>query len=263
MALDIAGNIQRFEAGDTRQFTHTASVTAPATVGFVIFNTDGATLALEAVQSGGIVSNSGAVGLGLFFQNRVLPDTVGYYTYEWTAWDSNSLPYITRGEFEMIKTQAASFFSYANLADVLRDARHIIGRGDITFDEVRPHMQTANDRINGKVGLLYTVPVSPVFPLIQDMEKVFSLWTLYADRYGKESFDVPPAIKTRKEDYDKLLDSWAAGSVALPVQSGTLVFALPQLSMTTEDFKPIFDSRDWKEQRIDPDLVDKDVGDDS
>ena len=259
MGIDITGDVERFESGDTRQFTLTATVTVPASVNFSLFNTDGATLALLSVQAGETVQTSAS---GLFYFNRILPDSTGYYTFQWTAFDSSSRPYVTRGEFEIIKTQAESFFSYAPLANVLRDARHIIGRGDLTFSEIRPHMETAHDRINGKVALLYTTPVSPVFPQIQDMEKVFALWTLYADRYGTERGVIPPSIQARKDDYDELLDEWSAGSVALPVGSGIATLADPLMSSVQADFKPIFDSRRFEQQRIDPDLVDRDEDDD-
>lgn len=263
MPIDITGNIDRFEGGDTRQFTMTGTVTAPDTAEFVVFNTDGTSLALAAVQSGESVQNSGAVNLGLFYFNRVLPDTVGYYTTQWTSWDANSLPYILRSEFEIIRTLAQSFFSYGNVSDVLRTARQMFGRADITQRDIQDYMEPADDWINGKLGVIFTVPVTPAPPILRDMVKVYALCNFYSDRYNLERQDTPPAIVRRKEAYDEFLDEIVEGNAILHTQSGTVIRYDPQITSTTDDFKPIFDHRDWEVQRIDPDIRDRDKADDT
>ena len=53
-----------------------------------------------------------------------------------------------------------------------------------------------------------------------------------------------------------------SGNGVRHVQSGTLMRAGWDIQSTTEDFKPVFDSRDWEKQRFDPDLVDTDAGND-
>ena len=258
MPIDITGNIERFEVGDTRQFTHTATVTVPVTVAFVTFDPNGNSLALATVQAGATVSTSGNSSLGLFFFNYVLPNSRGYYTGEWTAWDTDSLPFITRFEFEMIHTRAESFISYGDIADVLRTARQMFGRADITQREIQDYMEPADDFINGKLGRVFTVPVSPTPPILRDMVKVFTLFGFYSDRYSIERENAPGAITERREQYATLLTDIQSGNCVLVVASGILQSPDPIIFSTTTGFKPIFDSRDWERQRIDPDLVERD-----
>ena len=263
MPVNITGGISRFEAGDTRQFTLTATETRPETVGFIIFNTNGDSLALAAVQSGGVVQESG-VSAGQFYFNIVLPDTPGYYTSEWIAWDSNSLPYISRDEFEIFKTEARSFYSYGDVADILRTARQIFGKSNITIREIQDYMEPADNWIDSKLGTIHTIPVSPVPPIIREINKTRVLWRFYSDKFGLNREEVPPGLKDAHDEADKFLTAVQSGDQVLHVTSGT-VLGRPtaEISSSRQKFHPIFDSRDWPLQRIDPDQIDDDIGKDS
>lgn len=251
MPIDITRNIDRFETEDTFQFTLTATVSRPNTVAFNVFNTNGNTLALEPVQSAAIVQESGA-STGLFYMIRVLPTSVGLYTYEWRSWDSSSRTYINRGEFETIKTEAHSFFTYADVTDTIRTARQLFGRGDITIRDVRPYLESADGWIDSWLGRITTVPLGSSSAIVKDMSKVYGLYYYYADRYSVEKEDAPPGIVGRKDRYDELLQAVIAGSATI---AGLGIGVEDKISVLPGDFKPVFDMRDVIQQRVDPDLI--------
>lgn len=257
--IDISQILPQYEAGDTRQFTLTMTTAAPNTVALAFFNTDGNTLALSAVQSGETVAASDT---GLFYFNRVLPDTPGIYSYMWTAWDSASRPYKVPGQFEIQRTEAFSFATYGNPQDIVRSARQLFGRTDITFREMQPYCQAADGYMDMYLGRVVSVPLGSASPLIQDMSKVYTLWRFYADRYSYDTKQEPPAIINRKNDYDKLLMLIAAGSATLPgietTAEGTTVFAIPDGTK-----KSVFDMRNFLDQKISDNLIDEEEGRDN
>ena len=93
MPIDISRNIDRFESEDLKQFTFANTLTVPRTIDFIVFNTDGTTLAPVDVQSGLTVTVSAATAnvgsVGVYYLNRQLPSSVGFYTYWWRAWGSS------------------------------------------------------------------------------------------------------------------------------------------------------------------------------
>ncbi len=74
--------------------------------------------------------------------------------------------------------------------------------------------------------------------------------------YKREN--APAAIIERRDQYITLLTDIQSGNCVLVVASGVLASPDPEIFSTTSGFKPIFDSRDWIRQRIDPDLVERD-----
>ena len=258
MPIDITGNIPRWEADDTRQFTMTATVNRPSTVAFIMFNTDGRSLAPEAVQSGATVAESGT-NTGLFYFNRVLPTSTGLYFYEWRSWDAASRTYIVRGEFEAIRTEPHSFWTYADIMDVVRTGRQIFQRGDITQRDMRPYLEAADGYIDGKLGMVMTVPVTPTPAIITDMSKIFSLAYFYSDRYSIEREAAPPAILQRKEWYEEYLSSVLSGTAVLVTSGGVTTRVVDEINKMTgsiDDGTPTFGLRDWPSQKVDADILD-------
>lgn len=251
MPIDISQTIREFEAGDTFQFTFTASQTVPATVGFVMFDTNGASLALDGVQPNEIVGTSGT---GLYYFNRVLPQTPGIYAYKWLAWDTASRPYILSDEIEVKRTEAFSFSTYGDPQDIVRSARQMFGRSNITFRDMRPYCQSADGYIDMYLGKVVAVPLGSASPLVADMSKVYTLWRFYCDQYSYDTKAEPPAIIHRKEDYDKLLNLIAAGSANIPgleiIASGDTVFVMPDGTR-----KAVFDMRDFLQQKVSTNLL--------
>lgn len=257
MALDIVGNIPRLEASDTKQFTWASTITAPQTVAFHVYNTDGSTLAPEAMQSSSFFV--AASGGGVFYANRVLPTSAGLYFYQWTAWDVASRTYITRGEFEIYRTEAHSFFTYADVTDVVRTGRQIFKRSDITMREVRPYLEAADGYIDGRLGKVFTVPLNPVPNIIRDMSKVFGLAYFYSDRYSTEKEDQPPPIIDRKDWYEEFLSSVVSGTAVLVTSGGVVSQVAEDFTVITggiEGGTPQFGIRDWTEQTTDSDIKD-------
>ena len=253
MAIDLIP--ARFESGDTFQFTLTMTANRPNTVAFGITDFIGNVVSLSAVQSGAVVAESGTT-TGAFYFNRVLPTTVGFYFYEWLAWDAASRPYAVRGELEIYHTRAFSFHTYADVQDTLKTARRIFDRGDITVQDLQRYFQAGDGEIDAKLAPVATVPLSlPAPEPIPDISKVFCLWRYYCDRYSIEREGAPPAIISRKEAYDDLLQMLISGSASIPgiidatAEAGTI-------STIGTAYKPVFDMRDWIDHRISPQLID-------
>lgn len=254
---DITREIPRFESEDTFQFTLATSPRV-SSIQFMVFNTDGNTLAPAAVQSGVSVSESGT-NTGLFYVSRILPTTPAIYTYAFIGWDAASLTYTTRGYFEIYKTEILSFQTYADITDTVRTARQIFGRGELTFRDMRPYLESADAWIDTKLRPIATVPVSPTPNFLRDASKVGGLFMYYSDRYAFQKDDAPPGIVERWRQYNELIDAIVAGSASLV---GVDVSDQP-IDINMDGYKPIFDFRGVEDQRIDPDLIDANEDDDT
>ena len=266
MPPGIIGDIPRYEAEDTRQFTWAATITTPSTIAFNLFNTDGVSLAPAAVQASSFFVASS--GNGVFYDNVVLPTSVGLYFYQWIGWDAASRTYITRGEFEIIRTEPVSFFTYADILDVTRTGRQIFGRADITQRDLRPYLESGDAYIDSKLGMIMAVPLSPTPNLIRDMSKIFCLANFYSDRYSVEHEAAPPAIIARKESYEELLAAVMSGTAVLVTSGGVVSRAEQEYIGLTGGLEhsagvPVFGMRDFETQTIDSDIVDAEDAKDS
>lgn len=268
MSDNITGGLRRLEADGTQQFTMAATPVIPSTVSFLLLNIDGSSLNITSISlanSGQTVQQSltaGGSNTGLYHVDFVMPATPGFYTAVWYAYDSSSRPGIVREEFEIKRSEPRSFFSYGNVADIYRTARQVFGRSDVTAREVQDYMEPADDFINGYLGQQFSVPVSPVPAEIREWNKTITLWRLYTDRYAVNREEPPPGLKERYDATIQRMSQVLSGNGVLHIQSGTIMRASWDFTSTTEGYKPIFDSRDWHKQRIDPDLVDADAADD-
>lgn len=271
MPIDVTRNIGRFESQDLKQFTFVDTLTIPSTIDLIIFNSDGATLAPVAVQSGLTVTVSAATAnvgsVGVFYVNRQLPTTVGFYTYWWRAWGSSggssgsvaaSLFSITRGEFEIITTEPHSFFTYGNRVEITKRARQMIGRGDITERDVRPFMESGDGWIDSKLGKIMTVPMSPVPFALREMSNRMAIYFLYNAYYSGQKADEPPAVVRQFDNDNEFLDGVVEGKFALAGSGVSFIFEQPVSVITggTADGKPAFGRSDWEDQQIDPNILD-------
>lgn len=250
LQIDLSRDVPRFEAEDTFQFTFTSTVNRPASVQFIVFNTDGTTLAPPTVQNSFFVAESGT-NTGLYYIERILPTSAGLYYYQWTAFDAASRTYVTRGYFEVVRTTTLSFQTYADITDVVRTARQIFGRGELTVGDMRPYMEEADAWIDSKLAPVTTVPVSPVPAFLRGASKVGALYMYYSDRYAPQNEDAPPGIVDRWNRYNEMLDALAAGSLSI---AGVSVDK--KIVIDPEGYKPVFDLREFESQRVDPDLLD-------
>lgn len=275
MPIDITRNIDRFESDDLKQFTFSNTLTVPRTLDFIVFNTDGATLAPVAVQSGLTVTVSAATvnvgSVGVFYCNRQLPTSVGFYTYWWRAWGSSggssgsvadSLSSITRGEFEIFTTEPHSFFTYGNRVEVVKRARQLVGRGDITERDIRSHMEAGDGWIDSKLGKIIGVPMTPAPFSVREMSNRMGIYFLYQSYYGGQKVDVPTAVQRQFTIDNEFLDGVVEGKFALAGSGVLFIFEQPVSVIIggTADGKPAFGRSDWENQVIDPAILDFEDG---
>lgn len=258
---EIPGGIQRYQADDFRQFTLTTTPTRPTTVSYALYDPLGSLLPINSISSvnSGLTVQESAIGAvtstGLFHLEYVLPTTPGFYTSEWKAFNATSQAGVIRQEFEVIRTEPRSFWSYGEVADVLRTARVIFRAHDITAREIQDYMEPSDDKINAMLGRVMTVPVTPNMPILRDCNKAMTLWGFYTDRFAEVKRDAPPGIKSHYDSCMKFFAEVMSGNAVLVTDSG--VITLPTgFASTTQDYKPIFDLRDIEDWRVDPDVID-------
>ena len=253
--IDISQNIDRIEAGDTFQFTLSMTPNRPNTVAFALYDFADNAVALNAVQSGATVAESGTT-TGLFYFNRVVPTSVGFYFLEWAAWDASSRPYYLRSEFEVVQTRAYSFQTYADVSDVIRNARQIFGKADLTVRDLQRHVEAADAWIDTKLAsVVASTPLSTTPNFIRGMSKAGAYYFFYSERYSVEREAAPPGIVDQWDRYNQVLDGVIAGSYALPGVSVTIA-ANQDVYVSTANDAPIFGIRDFADQRRDPDVID-------
>lgn len=264
MSIDLSGGLDRFEADDLRQFTYVDTASIPSCVAFAIYGTDGSTLAPVAVQSGATVTVSGGdITKGMFYIFRQLPSSRGFYTYAWTIFGSgttqNSLYVTVRGTFEIAKTEPVSFTSYGDKGNVLRVTRMLVGRGDLTEHDVKPHMEAAYGYINARLGGVMLVPLaSPAPAYVAQGEEVIAVYTLYGSFGGTEKGEIPPSYAKLRDDFVGFLDKVAKGEATV---DGTIDGVTASNRDVTafnggiEDGTPTFGRRDPSEQHVDSDIT--------
>lgn len=258
---EIAGGIRRLQADGLWQFTMTATVVHPAAVTYELFDPLGAALGVSSISpvNSGVTVQESAIGLvtstGLFHIEYVLPTTPGFYTGVWKAFNVASQPGIIRDEFEVVKTEPRSFRSYGNVADIVRTARVMFKAYDITARDVQDYMEPADNQIDAMLGMIMAVPVMPTPAKLRDCNKAMALWGMYSDRFAEVKREAPPGIKAHYDACMKFFADVMSGNAVLVTDSGAIQLART-FGSTTQDFKPVFDMREPKSWRVDPDLID-------
>ena len=265
MPIDLSGNIDRFEADDLRQFTYVDTVSVPASITFTLYGPNGSIVDPVAVQSGITVTPSGSAASGMYYIFRQLPSSRGFYTGEWKAFGSGTIQsslYVTnRFTFEIVKTEPRSFFSYGSKNNVMRIARQLIGRGDLTEYDIQPHMEAAHGYINARLGGVTTVPFSPAPAYIAQGEEIIAVYTLYGTFGGTEKNEIPPAFQKLRDDFVAFLDKAAEGLLTVdgiwPIEQGAITYFTGGI----EGGKPTFGRSDWPYQVIDILITEKEADD--
>jgi hypothetical protein len=261
MPIDLSGNLDRFEADDLRQFTWIDTVSVPSTISFAIYNTDGSALAPVAVQSGVTVTISGGdITKGMFYVFRQLPSSRGLYTQEWKAYGSGSAQsslFITvRGMFEIYRTEPRSFSTYGDKGNVLRIAKQLIGRGDLTEYDVEPHMKAAYGYINSRLGGVMTTPFGlPAPSYIAQGEEFISVYTLYGSFGATEKGDIPAAFEKLRDDFVEYLDKLVEGEATVDGVIPSIGGPVSHITGGIVGGTPIFGRRDFPEQSIDQNIL--------
>lgn len=265
MAIDLSGNISRFEAGDLRMWRYIDNVSIPSCVAFNMYDVNGNVLAPTAVESGvSVVVSGGDTTKGNFYIFRQLPSSRGFYTAEFLAYGSgsaqSSLYTRQREVFEIYKTEPVSFYSYGNKNTVLRVSRQLVGRGDLTEYDVAPHMQAAKDFIDARLGMVVTVPFNPPTNYIRQGEEVLAIYTLHGTYGATEKGEIPPSFQKLRDDFIAYLDAVAAGEITV---DGTFTAGrITQFTGGIEGGVPTFGRRDFPMQHIDWNIIESEWADD-
>ena len=268
---DIVGTVQRFEGDTVEQFTLTNTLTVPATVQFIVYNTDGGTLAPVTAQSGQTVvvsaANADIGSVGVYYLWRQMPASAGLYAYEWRMWGSAggtsgtiaaSVFTVRRNEFDVFRTEPHSFFTYGNRGEVVRRARMLVSRGDLTERDIRPHMEAADGWIDSKLGIIVTVPLNPVPTIAREMSNHGAAYFLMTSYYGGQRGEIPTDIQRQWEQDNELLDGIVEGKYSL-AGSGVAYRKEEEISHIEggiEGGVPIFGRSDFTEQEVDADITD-------
>lgn len=268
---DITGTVQRFEGDTVEQFTLTNTLTVPATVQFIVYNTDGNSLAPVAAQSGQTVTVSAAgadIGsVGVYYLWRQLPVSAGFYNYEWRMFGSGgassgtiaaSVFTVRRGEFDVFRTEAHSFFTYGNRGEVVRRARQLVSRGDLTERDIRPHMEAADGWIDSKLGIIVSVPISPAPMIVRELSNHGAIYFLFTSYYGGQRAEIPADIQRQWEQDNTLLDGIVEGKYSLAGSGVTFrkEDEVTHIEGGIEGGVPVFGRSDFAEQEIDADITD-------
>ncbi len=261
MPIDITQQIAVFEAGETQQFTYVSCVNIPATVAFNLRNFRGDLIALTDIQSGETVGQSLTImnsATGRFFINRILPDTPGIYFPQFVAWDAASRPYPTTWEIEIKETGAHSFFTYGDVEDVIKNARQIFNRSNMTVRDIKAYMEAADAWVDLKLQrvAINSLPITPTPNFLRTMSKAGALYFYYSERYGIEREEAPPGIVDQWDELNKLLDGVVAGSYSI-AGIDIAVSRAGQIYISTQNDKPIFGMKDWILQEVDQNMLDR------
>src|ERR1051325_2879938 len=266
MAIDLSGNISRFEAGDLRMWRYIDNVSIPSCVAFNMYDVNGNVLAPTAVESGvTVVVSGGDITKGNFYIFRQLPSSRGFYTAEFLAYGSgtaeSSLYTRQRAVFEIYKNEPVSIYTYGNKNTVMRVSRQLVGRGDLTEYDIAPHMLAANAFINAKLGTTVTVPFSPATAYIPQGEEILAIYTLHGTYGASEKGEIPPAFNKLRDDFLAYMDGVIAGDITL---DGTVINTgrITAFNGGIEGGLPTFGRRAFEYQIVDWNILEAEWGSD-
>src|ERR1043166_60080 len=264
MAIDLSGNIARYEAGDLRMFAYQDTVSIPSCVQFNLYDVNGNVLVPSGVESGATVTASGPVP-GYFYIFRQLPSSRGFYTTEWMVYGSgtpqSSMFTRQREVFEIYKTEPVSIYTYGNKNTVMRVSRQLVGRGDLTEYDIAPHMLAANAFINAKLGTTVTVPFSPATAYIAQGEEILAIYTLHGTYGASEKGEIPPAFNKLRDDFLAYMDGVIPGDITV---DGTVINTgrISTFNGGIEGGLPTFGRRAFEYQIVDWNVLEAEWGSD-
>jgi phage gp36-like protein len=244
----------KLQGGATEQFTLVTSVQCDSgtTPHLSIFDSSG------TLVNSGPATTSGDFANGHFYRFVPLPDTPGFFTWEWLyAVTANT--FVGRREFEIIHSRALETAGlYANANDV-RNAYEPLNQAKFANAEIDEVIVDIQNEINAKLCHRYDVPFdAPPPPMIETVTKYLSLHRIVGQ---KLTAGTPEWIGELAETYRGYLDEVAAGSSFLinsagDVVSESMAAVAGQAEHNLENYVPTFNTLDPEDQRIDPDLED-------
>jgi len=128
----------------------------------------------------------------------------------------------------------------------------------ITEQQVVFFIDQVEPIINGKLAPRYSIPFSPVPPLIESISTEYALIKLLDRFFTQEEPSKSDWRATRKKDLDEILNGLADGSVLLVNSAGEIIAQrsdIGGISSNTSAYKPTFDHRDEIGQVVDKDRL--------
>lgn len=247
--------IERFECGDTRQFTLTLSVAPDGNPIFAVYNGVGTLISsINASQSGATYN---------YYSLYTTPASVGFYKYEWNA-SVSSKAYLTRGQFELVLTETNLSGYYCTPTD-LRNMYKKLETSGLTNTEINEFIADADQEINLILSNRYSVPfatgANSLPSMVGVISKNLSLCNIVERQVSQGTGDVPEWITAKRERMEKYLEGLAVGSYTLVTSAGDAISVAKEISISpwsnTQDMTPIFSLLATEEAVVDPDLIDE------
>ena len=133
----------------------------------------------------------------------------------------------------------------------------------LSVKQVDFFIDQAEPIINGKLAVRYTVPFSPVPPLIESLTTEYALLKLLDRFFTQEKPSKSEWREIRKEDLDETLNGLADGSISLVSSAGEIIAQrtdIGGIASDTKDYTPTFSHRTEEGQEVDPDRLDDEEG---
>lgn len=244
--------IERFEGGDTRQFTVTLSVAPDGAPSLAIYNSSG------TLVSSATASQSGA-GYN-YYSMYSLPASAGFYKYQWVI-SVGSLSYTSRGQFEIILTDADQEGLYCDPVD-LRNMYKKLDTSGLTNAEINEFIADADHEINfalaGKYDVPFATSVVSFPPMIGIISKNLSLCNILERQVSQGTGALPEWLVAKRERMEKYLEGLTAGSYTLVTSGGGVIGAAKDdqpVWSSTENYFPVFSMLSEEDSSVDPDLL--------
>lgn len=132
-----------------------------------------------------------------------------------------------------------------------------------TMDVIDQAIEGAEAIVDGYLGTKYSVPFSPVPPMVRDLARDISVHKAYNFLYHGDNV-ASNVYAERYQDWEKnayaMLEMLQENKLVLTDTSGNIVStktATRNVRGTHNDFVPTFDAGDETGWRVDPDLVDE------
>lgn len=144
--------------------------------------------------------------------------------------------------------------SYTTVAKVYETLPALGSVSNITSSHISTAITQAESIINGRIGNIYTVPLSVVPQII---ETVTIDMTLY--RLSRRFFTTQRMRETndfiKPEEINDLLDKIANGELRLITNSGTVVDMQSTILSNNYEYTPTFSEDDFENSEIDDDKI--------
>jgi len=251
MAGEVETEYEKYEKGDTKQFTISFSISPGTEPLLSIYDKN------ETLVSSVTASQSSDYD---YYVLQTLPSTVGMYSYVWKV-TVGGKDYISRGLFEVVETTADEAGLYSHPND-LRQLYKKLDQLELTNEDLRQYIADADAVINARLSSMYSVPfatsVSSFPPLIGKLSKTLALIEILDDHAIQVGADLLDWITRKREVVENTITALEVGSLTLVNTAGDAITKKVDTEVwsSTKDYHPTFAMIEYEEQFIDDDRID-------